>query len=87
VLKQVVHKVNCCSWRDKVLERKKKTLTLAAGREGELLVYVTAISIWDEPLLQDVTSPAHKTRCDLQTNIYIALVCKMEIALGVSVSI
>ena len=53
-LLQVVYEINCCSLRDKRIGAEEKILTTAAGREGDLCVDVTTVSIWDEPLFQDV---------------------------------
>jgi len=56
----VVYETDCCALRDKRIGAEEKILTFAAGREGDLCVDVTTVSIWDETLFQDVYRPHTK---------------------------
>jgi hypothetical protein len=73
-LLQLVCEINCCALRDRRIGAEEKILTFAAGREGDLCVDVTTVSIWDGPLFQDVHRPHTKedVTCKLtQTRPYV----------------
>ena len=53
----MVYETNCCVLWDKCIGVEEEIMTFAAGREGDLCVDVTAVSIWDETLFQDAYRP------------------------------